>query len=154
MCWLSGRGVFGGGALSVLFSTIASFKVLGKTVLLVPTCFCIPSLLKCCMRIGTRVLSSSALSCSSSSRWYDHCKVAFPVLCSMISDYSIRIWFGKQLSDSVCYNQITTLKNLIAQQSYFALPESDFVSRNLSYTLIQPMKVGGWCSNPESNPQQ
>ncbi len=69
MCCLSGRGMLGGRTLSILFSILASVRVLEKhiasvldLVFFVPTCICIPSLLKCCTRIGARVLSSLMLS--------------------------------------------------------------------------------------------
>ncbi len=68
MCWLSGSLISGGKVLLAL-RDFASLRDSGKNmasvldfISLLPTCICIPSLLKCLMRVGVRVLRSSRLS--------------------------------------------------------------------------------------------
>ncbi len=66
-CWLSGR-LMSGGRAPFAVSFFASLRVSGKNmasvldfVLLLPTCICMPSLLKCSIRINFRVSRSFRL---------------------------------------------------------------------------------------------
>ena len=70
-CWLFGRLMLGG-RVPFAVSFLASLRDSGKNiasvfdfVLLLPTCICMPSLLKCSIRIGVRVSISSRLSATN-----------------------------------------------------------------------------------------
>ncbi len=67
-CWLSGR-LISGGRVPFAVSSFASLRDPGKNmasvldfVLLLPTCICMPSLLKCSIKVGVRVSRSFRLS--------------------------------------------------------------------------------------------